>query len=232
MRQRHRSRQASRCQAVSTRVSRTLTYCGDKFGQCLFSRRQAPDEGLPVVVVDEEIYRRLPTLLIATVDKFAQMPWKGEVQMLFGQVNGFCERHGFKSPEIEDSTFHPRSKAGLPSAKLQEHPPLRPPDLIIQDELHLISGPLGTLVGLYETAIDKLCTWEVNGKTVRPKVIASTATIKNADVQVHSLFLRTVNIFPPPGLDVRDNFFSRAAGANRRGLRAAATSASAHPVVG
>jgi hypothetical protein len=187
---------------------RTLTYCGDKFGQCLFSKRQAANEGLPVVVVDEEIYRRLPTLLIATVDKFAQMPWKGEVQMLFGQVNGFCGRHGFKSPEIEDSTSHPSSKFGLPSVKLQEHAPLRPPDLIIQDELHLISGPLGTLVGLYETAIDKLCTWEVNGKAVRPKLIASTATIKNADVQVRSLFLRTVNIFPPPGLDVRDNFFS------------------------
>ncbi len=188
--------------------ARTLTYCGDKFGQCLFSRRQAPEEGLPVVVVDEEIYRRLPTLLIATVDKFAQMPWKGEVQMLFGQVNGICERHGFKSPQIEDSTFHPRSKSGLPSAKTLDHPPLRPPDLIIQDELHLISGPLGTLVGLYETAIDKLCMWEVDGKKVRPKVIASTATIKNADVQVRSLFLRTVSIFPPPGLDVRDNFFS------------------------
>ncbi|MCE3014792.1 MAG: DISARM system helicase DrmA [Pirellula sp.] len=188
--------------------ARTLMYCGDKFGQCLFSKRQAADEGLPVVVVDEEIYRRLPTLLIATVDKFAQMPWKGEIQMLFGQVNGFCERHGFKSPDLEDSTFHPKSKLGLPSARLVEHGPLRPPDLIIQDELHLISGPLGTLVGLYETAIDKLCTWEVNGKQVRPKLIASTATIKNADVQVHSLFLRTVNIFPPPGLDVRDNFFS------------------------
>jgi hypothetical protein len=187
---------------------RTLTYCGDKFGQCLFSKRQAEGEGLPVVVVDEEIYRRLPTLLIATVDKFAQMPWKGEVQMLFGQVNGVCERHGFKSPEIEDSTSHPKSKLGLPAAKTMEHGPLRPPDLIIQDELHLISGPLGTLVGLYETAIDKLCTWEVNGKQVRPKLIASTATIKNADVQVRSLFLRTVNIFPPPGLDVRDNFFS------------------------
>jgi hypothetical protein len=188
--------------------ARTLTFCGDKFGQCLFSRRQAPEEGLPVVVVDEEIYRRLPTLLIATVDKFAQMPWKGEVQMLFGQVDGYCERHGFKSPEIEEATSHPKSKLGLPAVRLQEHPPLRPPDLIIQDELHLISGPLGTLVGLYETAIDKLCSWEVNGKQVRPKVIASTATIKNADVQVRSLFLRTVNVFPPPGLDVKDNFFS------------------------
>jgi hypothetical protein len=189
-------------------AARIITYCGDISGKCLFSARMAPNEGLPIVVVDEEIYRRLPALLIATVDKFAQMPWKGEVQMLFGQVNGFCQRHGFKSPEVEDSTFHPKSKTGLPAAKLLEHGPLRPPDLIIQDELHLISGPLGTLVGLYETAVDKLCTWEVNGKKVRPKLIASTATIKNADVQVRSLFLRTVNIFPPPGLDVRDNFFS------------------------
>jgi hypothetical protein len=189
-------------------AGRTLTYCGDKFGRCLFSRRQAPDEGLPVVVVDEEIYRRLPTLLIATVDKFAQMPWKGEVQMLFGMVNGYCERHGFRSPEVEDSQSHPARRGGLPAAKTVEHAPLRPPDLIIQDELHLISGPLGTLVGLYETAIDRLCTWEVGGRKVRPKVVASTATIKNADVQVHQLFLRTVNVFPPNGLDVRDNFFS------------------------
>jgi len=159
-------------------------------------------------VVDEEIYRRLPTLLIATVDKFAQMPWKGEVQMLFGMVNGRCDRHGFRSPEIEDASFHPKSKSGQPPAKSTDHPPLRPPDLIIQDELHLISGPLGTLVGLYETAIDRLCTWEVNGQKVRPKVLASTATIRNADVQVHKLFLRRVNLFPPHGLDGRDNFFS------------------------
>ncbi|MEJ7637268.1 MAG: hypothetical protein WKF75_04570 [Singulisphaera sp.] len=134
MRQRHRGGQAPRRQAYPQGSARTLTYCGDKFGQCLFSRRQAAEEGLPVVVVDEEIYRRLPTLLIATVDKFAQMPWKGEVQMLFGRVTGRCERHGFKSPEIEDSTFHPRSNMGLPSARLVEHPPLRPPDLIIQDD--------------------------------------------------------------------------------------------------
>ncbi|MDR3233644.1 MAG: DISARM system helicase DrmA [Planctomycetaceae bacterium] len=187
--------------------ARTITYCGDKTGQCLFSRRQANGEGLPIVVVDEEIYRRLPSLLIATVDKFAQMPWRGEVQMLFGQVQGYCERHGFTSPEIEDSD-HQRTKLGLSSTKIKPEKNLRPPDLIIQDELHLISGPLGTLVGLYETAIDKLCTWEVNGRKVRPKLIASTATIKNADVQVRSLFLRTVNIFPAAGLDVDDNFFS------------------------
>ena len=163
---------------------RTYVYCGDKFGQCVFSRRQSQKydgEGIPILVVDEEIYRKLPSLLIATVDKFAQMPWKGETQMLFGQVDGICERHGYRSPEIDDASRHPKTRDGRHGpAKSVPSNQLRPPDLIIQDELHLISGPLGTLVGLYETAIDKLCSWEVNGKVVRPKLIASTATIRQA----------------------------------------------------
>jgi hypothetical protein len=181
----------------------TIIKCSDKLGQCAFSK----GDGLPVVVVDEEIYRRLPTLLIATVDKFAQMPWKGEVQMLFGQVSGYCDRHGFTSPSIEDSNHRKTGK--LPATKLKEHIPLRPPDLIIQDELHLISGPLGTLVGLYETAVDALCTWEVDGQPIRPKVIASTATIRQAQSQVYHLFLRKLHVFPPQCLDIADNFFSR-----------------------
>jgi hypothetical protein len=187
---------------------RTLIYCGDPLGTCPFSERQAPGEGLPVIVVDEEIYRRLPSLVIATVDKFAQLPWKGPVGMLFGQVTGYCPRHGYRSADLNDSDSHP-AVSGLPATRTQPRGPLRPPDLIIQDELHLISGPLGTLVGLYETAIDHLTTWEVGGKEVRPKVIASTATIRRADEQVRALFLREVRVFPPHGLDISDNFFSR-----------------------
>jgi hypothetical protein len=186
---------------------RTVSSCGDVLGRCPFSAKNSPQEGVPVVVVDEEIYRRLPTMLIATVDKFAQMPWNGKVQMLFGQVEGYCSRHGFRSPELEDSDSHPK-KDKYPPARTTPHPLLRPPDLIIQDELHLISGPLGTLMGLYETAVDKLCSWEVGGKVVRPKVIASTATIRKAGDQIHATFLRDCRVFPPNGLDVRDNFFA------------------------
>lgn len=186
---------------------RTLMFCGDPRGGCLFSERGAPNEGLPVLVVDEEIYRRAPTLLIATVDKFAQMPWRGEVQMLFGQVDSLCPRHGFRSPETDDADSHPAA-GRLPAVRSVPHGPLRPPDLIIQDELHLISGPLGTLTGLYETAVDELCAWEVDGKRVRPKVIASTATVRRAEQQVHALFLRRVEVFPPHGLDATDSFFS------------------------
>ena len=135
--------------------------------------------------------------------------------MLFGRVDGRCERHGFRSPEIEDATAHPQA-SGLPAAaRTIPSTPLRPPDLIIQDELHLISGPLGTLVGLYETAIDELCTWEVDGKRVRPKVIASTATIRRAPDQVTALFLRRVDVFPPHGLDVARQLLRAPARAER-----------------
>ena len=123
--------------------------------------------GLPVHLVDEAVYSARPTLVIATVDKFASMPWRPQSGALFNL-------------DCEDGT--------------------RPPELIVQDELHLISGPLGTLTGLYETAVDALAK--------RPKVIASTATIRRADEQGKNLFARSVRQFPPAGTDSRDSWFA------------------------
>jgi len=188
-------------------IGRCVTYCGDDLGRCEFTEARAPRAGLPVMVVDEEIYRRPPSLLIATVDKFAQMPWNGLTQMLFGKVTEVCDRHGFLSPEVDDGQHHP-ARNGLPSVKNRPHNFLRPPDLIIQDELHLISGPLGSMVGLYEAAVDELCSWTVDGKKVRPKVVASTATIRRAPDQVQKLFVRKLEVFPPQGTSIRDSFFA------------------------
>jgi hypothetical protein len=188
-------------------VGRTLIYCGDKLGRCEFSRTRSQALGLPVLVVDEEIYHRPPSMLIATCDKFAMMAWRGQVRTLFGKVSRECPRHGLLWPEADCKGNHPK-RGALPSTQARKIVPIRPPDLIIQDEFHLISGPLGTMVGLYETAVDELSTWQVGGKKTRPKVIASTATVRKATEQVHNVFLRRVSVFPPHGLDVEDNFFS------------------------
>jgi len=155
---------------------------------CDFSR----DRPLPIVAVDEPIYRRLPCFLIATVDKFAGMPWTGAVAGFFGRVQRF-DKQGFYG------ACDPDRGGMLPGGRLL------PPDLIIQDELHLISGPLGTMVGLYETALEELAVRE----KVRPKIVASTATVRRADSQIQALFCRAqVDIFPPPGPDRRDSFFA------------------------
>jgi hypothetical protein len=159
--------------------------------ECDFSRR-----GLPIVAVDEPIYHRLPAFLIATVDKFASLPWVGQA----GALLGGAERH-------DSAGFY---GAAEPGKGKRLAAPLPPPDLVIQDELHLISGPLGTMAGLYEAAIEALCVREIDGRAVRPKIIASTATVRRAQDQIQALFARPLTqVFPPPGPDRRDSFFAR-----------------------
>lgn len=162
---------------------------------------------LPIVAVDEPIYRRLPCFMIATVDKFAAMPWIGEVGKFFGRAERY-DQNGFYGP-----CDQPGGKA-LPGGHLL------PPDLIIQDELHLISGPLGTIAGLYEAALEELCRRETDGKTVRPKIVASTATVRRAESQIRALFNRsTVDVFPPPGPDRRHSFFAETRSPDREPAR-------------
>lgn len=195
---------------VDTAAKRTTIYCGDKKGRCEFSKGKSSKKrhpGIPVLVVDEEIYHRPPSMMIATVDKFAMMAWRGEVRTLFGRANSECPRHGLLWPGA-DCTGNHRAYKSLPSTTVKTIAAIRPPDLIIQDEFHLISGPLGTMVGLYETAINDLCSWELEGQTVQPKIVASTATVRKATEQVNNVFMRRVAVFPPHGLDIADNFFS------------------------
>ena len=189
---------------------RIRVYCGDELADCPFARGGEAPEGLPVLTVDEEIYRLAPAFVIATVDKFARLAREGEAASLFGYVSRRCDRHGYVHPDypgctLKDGSKHPRSSDGI-------HPVsrLRPPDLIIQDELHLITGALGTTVGLFEIAIDALTTWRTtSGSPVRPLLVASTATARNAPEQVRALYGRDVTIFPPPVLDAGRTFFSR-----------------------
>ncbi len=158
---------------------------------CRFRGRNA----LPIVAVDEPLFRRLPCFVIATVDKFASLPWVGESGILLGGADRH-DRNGFYGPAT------PGQGEKLAAA-------LAPPDLIIQDELHLISGPLGTMAGLYETAIDALASRAIDGHVIRAKILASTATVRRASDQIRALFGRNgVEVFPPPGPDRRDSFFA------------------------
>lgn len=147
---------------------------------------------LPVYVVDDDIYENTPDLVLATVDKLAMLPFKKEAGRLFG----------FRENDAQDSYR------------------IQPPELIIQDELHLISGPLGSMVGLYETMVQTLCNdyKTEDGKIfperienfIPPKIIASTATISRAKEQVKSLYAKeNLHIFPSQGLEFGNSWFSK-----------------------
>lgn len=134
---------------------------------------------LPIYFVDDKIYQNPPTLLFATVDKFAMLSHREEGHHLFNSLD---------------------------DKKL-------PPDLIIQDELHLLSGPLGSITGLYESIVEMLST-KGNRK---PKIITSTATTRNTEQQVAMLYgNRELNIFPPMGVTYDDNFFSYVSDESKR----------------
>ncbi|WP_144118320.1 DISARM system helicase DrmA [Catellatospora sichuanensis] len=195
-------------------LRRILLWCSNAEGAdaCPFSRTQC-DEGLPILTVDEEIYRYAPSLVIATVDKLAQLPWRGYAGILFGRARRRCPRHGYRHDDLDSRVKcadRHNAKGSLPAALTEPVMRLRPPDLIIQDEMHLISGALGTTVGLFEAAVDELCTWQTpGGAETGPKIVASTATTKRAREQVLGVFGRELAVFPPPVIDIADTFFSR-----------------------
>jgi len=187
---------------IDTKAQRIRVLCPNY--RCEMSQKQSGGEGIPVVVVDEELYRTCPSIIIATVDKFARMPFEGRTQAFFGIRDRYSPTLGHLTPADGNK---PGGKLCRDAKKAKR---LLPPELIIQDELHLISGPLGTMVGLYETAIDFLSRVEKESGTAVPsKVIASTATIRRAAQQVRQLYDRDLQVFPPSALSSKDSFFAR-----------------------
>lgn len=130
----------------------------------------------PIHFVDEDIYNTRPSLLFSTIDKYASINWNDRSFELFN--------YDLVNKEYRNE----------------------PPELIIQDELHLINSAIGTIYGVYEIAIDELCS----GKGNRPKIVAATATVRNAEKQCRQLYSRENFLqFPPSCIDADDSFYSR-----------------------
>lgn len=157
---------------------------------CTFYAEYASSEAdddtcIPFRLFDEDIYKYPPTLLFGTVDKFAALA--NNVSTIPGARNKDSRR--------------------LIGKGYQRN--VLPPELIIQDELHLLLGPLGSSVGLFEKSIDYLCTYtDENGNKIKPKIVTSTATTRNTDKQIFALFNRRSEIFPKQGITCDDSFFA------------------------
>jgi hypothetical protein len=159
--------------------------CNSK-GCTFHSKRSSNNRSLPLRLFDEDIYKFPPTLLFGTVDKFAAFA---------NNVSTDTSKRNKDSRRIVGKGYG--------------HDVI-PPELIIQDEMHLLLGPLGSAVGLFEKGIDHLCTYidPNSGMKLRPKIITSTATTRNTDKQIFALFNRRAEIFPKQGISCDDSFFA------------------------
>jgi len=162
--------------------------------------------------IDEQVYAKCPTFVIATADKFARLPFDQRAASIFGNVNVFHKNFGYgRRFGSKDGIYKtPLDGKDDDQKKLDESDftkvnAFNPPNLIIQDELHLIEGPLGSMVGIYEMAVDILCS----NNNHSPKYISSSATIKESATQVGSIYRRDINVFPQPGLSFNDTYFSK-----------------------
>ncbi|HTI58982.1 helicase-related protein [Mucilaginibacter sp.] len=165
-------------------INDKLTIMCNTSGCTFNARRPNENKSLPLRLFDEDIYKYPPTLLFGTVDKFAA---------LANKVATGAQGRNQDSRRLLGRGYNYSCL---------------PPELIIQDELHLLLGPLGSAVGLFEKSVDELCSYDANGTQIRPKVITSTATTRNTDKQIFALFDRRCEMFPKQGIACDDSFFS------------------------
>ena len=189
------------CRTASIRIdfeeprARLLHRCTN--AQCAF-----PSGVLPIVVVDNEIFRTLPGVIVGTIDKLAGIGMQRKMSLVLGAVTGRCELHGYYSGKCcqDDCTDQRRLRVGAPAG-------VSGPTLFVQDELHLLKENLGTFDAHYETFLQELLA--DFGMSAPPKVIASSATIEAFERQAFHLYGRTARAFPGLGPTLQQSFYAR-----------------------
>jgi hypothetical protein len=161
-----------------------------------------PEGRLPIYVVDNEIYRYLPSVIVGTIDKLAGLGNQRKLAQVFGQVDGICQTHGYYKgkccqKDCDGQSLRPAVPSGLSG-----------PTLFIQDELHLLKEGLGTFDAHYETFTQQL--QRRFGQTAPSKIIASSATIEAFARQVEHLYGRSqARVFPGLGPTLAESFYAQ-----------------------
>ena len=159
---------------------------------------------IPVFIVDNEIYRYLPSVIVGTIDKLASIGNQRKLSQIFGSIDGRCVRHGYYKSKCcqKDCTDQTLLQPGIPAG-------LSGPTLFVQDELHLLKEGLGTFDGHYETFTQQLL--RELGQTAPFKIIASSATIEAFQRQVNHLYGRDpqrARVFPGLGPTQGESFYA------------------------
>jgi hypothetical protein len=201
---RQRWKRAYRCPSCRTsRIEVTFDPATVRVGhRCAEPNCAFPSGMLPLYVVDCEIYRYLPSVIVGTIDKLASIGNQRKVSLILGRVTGRCRSHGYYLVKCsQKGCSDPRDLVpGQPQG-------ISPPTLLIQDELHLLKEGLGTFDSHYETFLQTLVKTSDDAPT--PKIIASSATIEAFERQTAHLYGRTSRVFPGEGPTLGQSFYAK-----------------------
>ncbi|MGW1588318.1 helicase C-terminal domain-containing protein [Streptomyces sp. NPDC002386] len=207
-----RYRVLTACPFCGSEKLRMKFHRGDWTLRHLCTATQCPSKGqpLPVYIVDQEIYRFLPTVVIGTLDKAALIAMQGGMRAFVEGPAGRCSRtgHGFtyaKRAKRPNGCLVPDCPGETTPLTVKERARFAP-SFRLQDELHLLRDSLGAVDSHYESLLDAL-QLELTGTT--PKIIASSATLTGFERQVGVLYNRPGRVFPVPGPSARESFWTR-----------------------
>jgi Helicase conserved C-terminal domain len=191
------------CRTMTVSVDFDSTY-SRLIHRCNQPSCRFPQGIIPVYIVDNEIYRYLPSVIVGTIDKLAGVGNQRKFALLFGQVDGQCSQHGYYKGRC-------CQKDCTDARLLQRMTPrgLSGPTLFVQDELHLLKEGLGTFDAHYETFTQQL--QREFGQTQPLKIIASSATIEAFDRQINHLYGRKseqARVFPGLGPTLGQSFYA------------------------
>lgn len=169
-----------------------------------------PDDGLPFFIVDEEIYRFLPTIVVGTLDKAASIAWQASMRGFVGSPHARCTEagHGYcyaKRSGRPNGCLVPGCRGGRGPLDMERE--LFPPSFRLQDELHLLRDSLGSVDSHYESLFDSLQE-QLAGR--RPKILASSATLRGYGEQAAALYRRGARAFPVPSPSPTSGFWTTA----------------------
>lgn len=159
---------------------------------------------LPLYVVDREIYRYLPTVLISTIDKIAAIGYQSNFRNILGEVSHKCPTHGYTSKnKCTESDICKKDIGEFRRVEIKD----AAPTLLIQDELHLVRESLGAFDGHYETFFQYMMS-DLTKSKKKIKIIGATATISSYEFQLEHLYGKRGLRFPCESPDIKENFYS------------------------
>lgn len=171
---------------------RVVLVVDDDHQRLLHVCEKNPQHVFRIYLSDRESYRYRPTVLVSTVDKWANLAYQRRARALLGGKGSYCPNgHGF-IPSGDTCEDNPRESFQCPETGGSQ--PSTGPTIQIQDEIHLLEDSFGAIASHFEGLIEEI----VRATSHRSiKHVAMSATMTGVRSHIKELYNKRNSIVIP-----------------------------------